>query len=116
MILGGMNHVEKPEALRPSPRVDLYLELAGLISGLLLVIILWLHTFLVATVIIGAPVFDGVARFLERYYITHTAIGLGLLFGLVHVISVSRRIPTAYRARRAVWRVAGRMRHADTFV
>jgi len=106
---------DKPEALGPNPRVDLYLELAGLVSGLLLVTFLWVHAFLNATVILGAPVFDGMARFLERYYLSPVGIGLGLLVGLIHVLSVARRIPTGYREQRSLWRVARKLRHADTY-
>ncbi|MEW6540624.1 MAG: succinate dehydrogenase [Bacillota bacterium] len=99
-----------------SPRTDLYLEAAGLVTGILLVAFLWIHAFLVAIVVFGPAAFDGTARFLEKHYLSYAGIGLGLLIGLVHVASVARRIPTGYREQRAVWRTAGRMRHTDTYV
>lgn len=108
--------MEKPEVLGRNPRVNLYLEAAGMASGLLLVAFLWVHAFLVATVIPGTATFDGMARFLEKYYLSYAGIGLGLLIGLVHVAGVARRIPAGYREQRAVWRVAGRMRHTDTYI
>lgn len=108
--------VKNAKILGHNPRVDLYLEAAGLVTGVLLVAFLWIHAFLVATVVPGPSVFDGVARFLEGYRLSHAGIGLGLLIGLVHVVSVARRIPNGYREQRSVWRVAGRMRHADTYV
>jgi len=94
----------------------LYLELAGLVTGVLLVAFLWTHAFLVATVVFGPAAFDGMARFLEDYYLSHAGIGLGLVIGLVHVAVVARRVPAGYRAQRTVWRLAGKMRHTDTYI
>ncbi|MBE0467320.1 MAG: succinate dehydrogenase [Candidatus Desulforudis sp.] len=107
--------MEKPEAPRLNPRTDLYLELTALVSGIMLVAFVWLHAFLVATVIPGAPVFDGMARFLDRYSLGQIGITLLLLAGLTHILAAARRIPTGYREQRSLWRVAGRMRHTDSY-
>lgn len=106
----------KPAALDRNPKVDLYLELTGLVSGAMLVVFLWVHAFLLATVILGASVFDNLAGVLERYYLTQVSIGLVFLIALTHIVSVARRIPTGYREHRSVWRIAGAMRHTDTYV
>lgn len=105
----------RAKALDQNPRTDMYLELTGFTSGILLVVFLWVHAFFVVTVIFGASTFNTLSRFLEQYYLTQVGIALVFLIAVAHIGSVARRIPTGFREHRSVWRVAGMMRHTDTY-
>ncbi|MDQ7790024.1 MAG: succinate dehydrogenase [Eubacteriales bacterium] len=95
-----------------NPRIDLYLDLAQLISGFLLVGFLWTHMVFVATIIIGADTFNSLAQFLDDYYLSYVGIPFIGLVALIHVIVVVRRIPNRYQD---YWRHARTIMHFDTW-
>ncbi|MBE0467677.1 MAG: succinate dehydrogenase [Candidatus Desulforudis sp.] len=95
-----------------NPRIDLYLDLALLVSGLVLIGFLWLHMLFVATVLLGADAFDRLALALDRYYLAQIGIPFIGVAALVHVLVVSRRIPNRFQD---FWRHATLVRHPDTW-
>ncbi len=99
-------------SLGRNPRADLYLDLASLISGFLLVGFLWTHMIFVATILLGTTTFNDLARFLDDYYLSYIGIPFIGLVALTHVIVVCRRIPNRYQD---YWRHARTVMHFDTW-
>jgi fumarate reductase subunit C len=100
------------KALGRNPRVDLYLDLIQLVSGLVLVGFLWIHMLLVATIFLGPETFDRLALFLDEYYLSYIGIPFIGVIALAHVAVVSRRIPNRFQD---YWRHATLVRHPDTW-
>ncbi|MBO8129474.1 MAG: succinate dehydrogenase [Peptococcaceae bacterium] len=98
--------------LGKNPRCDLYLDLAQMISGILLVGFLWTHMLFVAVILLGPATYDSFARFLDDYYLSYIGIPFIGLVALVHVITVCRRIPSRYQE---LWEHAKLVRHTDTW-
>ncbi|MEW6727046.1 succinate dehydrogenase [Desulforudis sp. 1088] len=96
-----------------SLKTDLYLDLAEMVSGLLLVGFLWTHMLFVGVILLGAQSYDSFAAFLDRYYLSYVGIPFIGLVALVHVFAVCRRIPNRYRE---FWAHARLVKHPDTWV
>ncbi|QQE80140.1 hypothetical protein [Alicyclobacillus sp. SO9] len=112
-------------AMSYNPRADFVVETVQMISGLLLVLFLWVHMIFVGTVIIGKTTFGSLASFMETWG-TGTEVGkvlsplyltiifLILVFGM-HVGTVMRRMPRQYREQKIVWQHAKLIHHYDTW-
>ena len=102
-------------ALASSPRSDFIVEMIQMVSGLLLVLFLWTHMVFVASILLGSNAFNGLALFMERYYLLPAAIVFLLLVGGAHVGAVIRRIPSRWAEQKIGWKHARLIRHADTW-
>ena len=105
----------KPRGIQ---RTAAYIDVGEMISGILLIIFIIFHLFLVFTVVFGqnGEVFDKLAKFLEEYYLFHLAlIGIAILI-LLHVILVISRIPVRLQDHMTVWRRGSAMNHFDTLL
>lgn len=100
------------KALGRSLRADLYLDLASLVTGLMLVGFLWAHMVFVATILIGATTFNDLARFFDDYYLSYVGIPIICLIAAAHVLVVLRRVPNRYQD---YWRHARTLMHFDTW-
>jgi len=94
-------------------KADLYVELAQLVSAIILVGFLWTHMFFLAVILLGVTTFDQFAAFLDRYWLSYLGIPVVILAALVHVVAVCRRIPTRYRE---FWRHVRLINHTDTWI
>lgn len=101
--------------LTRSNKSDLYLDLAELITGLLLVGFLWTHMIFVATIILGADTFNMLSEFLDKYYLSYIGIPFIVVVALFHFVIAGRRIPTRIQEQRIVWQHAKMLRHTDTW-
>ncbi|MBI5212996.1 MAG: hypothetical protein HY957_06445, partial [Nitrospirae bacterium] len=71
--------VNLQEVLIKNRKAELYIEIAELLSGLLLVGFLWGHMFFVATVLISPEIFNKVPEFLEAAYLAQIGIPATIL-------------------------------------
>lgn len=108
-----------------NPRADFLVETVQMVSGLLLVLFLWVHMLFVGTVMIGKTTFGSLASFMETWgsgsRVAHvlspldlTIVFLILVFGM-HVGAVMRRMPRQYREQKIVWQHATKIHHYDTW-
>lgn len=107
-----------PSDRRWPARLDL---LQGL-SGLALVLFMWVHLFAVSSILLGKEAMYRVAMFFEGSLIFPTpqpwivslvALAIFVLFAL-HTLLALRKIPEGYRQWRNWWRHMRGMRHEDT--
>lgn len=99
-----------------------WLDLVEGATGLLLVLFMWAHMFLVSSILLGNDAMYFVARMFEgqpvfgRPYPAIVSVIVAVVAALfaVHALSAIRRIPASYQQWRA-WREHSRtFRHADT--
>ena len=103
---------------RHIPRTAVYIDVGEMISGILLIIFIFFHLFLVFTVVFGVngEVFDKVAKFLEDYYLFQIALAAIALLILAHAILVVSRIPVRLQDQWTVFQTGSRMGHLDTLL
>ncbi len=94
------------------PRAQLLYELLSGASGLLLVVFMWGHLFLVGSILTGTRGFDWLATTLEDYYIAQPTVFAVLFLFLTHAVLASRKIPAQLRERRRMLALAKDLRRS----
>jgi fumarate reductase subunit C len=102
------------QVARPSMTTSV-VELATSLSGVALAAFMIMHMGLLFTVLVGTGAFDGLASFLEGYYLLHAAAPFLVLIIIAHIVLTARRAPTTFRQQGALFRSLGQMRHLDTY-
>lgn len=113
-------------AINYNPRADYLVETIQMVSGVLLVLFLWVHMLFVGTVILGKGTFGALASFMDTWGVPNSAashalsplnitiVFLILIFGM-HVTAVMRRMPRQFREQKVVWQHAKIIHHYDTW-
>jgi fumarate reductase subunit C len=92
------------------------IELVEMISGLLLVFFMWGHLIMLGSILFGEDTMNGLAQFLESIYLAQIgAVGIAFLV-LFHFFAAGRKLPLRLREQAAYWKLAGRLRHMDTWL
>ncbi len=100
---------------RPA-RTEAYWDLSQALSGVLLILFMWSHMILVASVNLGTGVMNAIAELLERYYLAQLGGPMiGLLF-LAHFVLAARKLPFRIREQKAIWIHSVRFNHLDTWL
>lgn len=87
-----------------------------LCTGAALLLFMWAHMLLVASVLLGPATMNALAGFLEATGLVQLGGPcIGLLF-LVHCVLTARRIPFRQQEQRAIWGHARLLRHRDTWL
>jgi fumarate reductase subunit C len=97
-------------------RTSAYLDWLQMLTGAGLVIFMWSHMILVASVNLGPGAMNTLAEFLESYYMAQVGgpmIGITLLF---HFVLASRKIPFRTHEMTSFWRNSRMLRHTDTWL
>jgi len=108
-------------SLSATPR-PAWLDLAQGVSGLVLVLFMWLHMFLVSSILLGKDAMYTVTRALEGQYLlgqTYPALVssvatavLGIF--LLHALLAMWKLPGSYREYQIFWRHSRSLSHTDT--
>ena len=99
-----------------------WLDLIQGITGLVLVLFIWVHTFMVASILLGndamyfvARLFEGEPIFGEPYPILVSIIAAFIfIIFIIHAIVAIRKIPSSYRQFQAYQNHARLFKHSDT--
>ena len=92
------------------------LEIIQAITGVLLILFLWAHVFLVSSVIISPALMNGIADFFERTYMAQIGGPLVLLLIVYHFLIAARKMPFRASEFMTFWRNARSLRHKDTWL
>lgn len=93
-----------------------YLDWIQMLSGAALIVFMWCHMLLVASVNLGSGVFDALAYFLEWTYMAQIGgPAIGILF-LVHFAVAIRKVPVTSLQQKNMWNQAKMLRHKDTWL
>ncbi|MBU1155324.1 MAG: succinate dehydrogenase/fumarate reductase cytochrome b subunit [Proteobacteria bacterium] len=102
--------------VKPPTRVSAYLDWIQMLTGAGLILFMWSHMVLVASVNIGPSVMNTIAWFFEATYMAQVGgpiIGATLL---LHFILAARKIPYTSDAQGVIWRHARMLHHTDTWL
>ncbi len=111
----------KPAALGPG-RANAWLDLLQGVSGAVLVAFMWVHMFLVSSILLGKDAMYTVTRMLEGEFlfgrpypalVSAVAVGVLAIF-LVHALVAIWKLPGSYRQYRVFWHHSRGLRHTDT--
>ncbi len=101
---------------RPSLRTAAYLDFIQMLTGVGLILFMWSHMILVASINLGPNVMNSLARFLEDTYMAQTGGPLiGAIF-LLHFILAARKLPFRSLEQKAIWQHSRRLHHLDTWL
>ena len=101
----------------PAPsRTSAYLDWLQMLTGAGLVLFMWGHMGLVASVNLGADAMNTVARFFEETYMVHVGGPMiGFTF-LLHFILAARKVPFRMEQQATIWKHSRLLHHTDTWL
>jgi fumarate reductase subunit C len=97
-------------------RTSAYLDGLQMLTGAGLIIFMWSHMVLVASVNLGADAMNTLARFFEETYMAQVGgpiIGCVFLF---HFLLAARKIPFRMEQQTAIWKHSRLLHHTDTWL
>lgn len=97
-------------------RCDAYLDWLQMLTGAGLVLFMWAHMCLVASVVISPKIMNAIAWFFEATYLAQ--LGGPLIFAgfLLHFVLASRKIPFRFEGQKLILGHAGMLHHRDTWL
>lgn len=93
-----------------------YMDWLQMLTGASLIIFMWCHMLLVASVNLGTGVFDALAAFLEYTYLAQIGGPMIAVVFLVHFVLAVRKIPVTTVQQKGIWNQARMLRHKDTWM
>lgn len=85
-------------------------------TGVALIVFMWSHMILVASVNLGPGVMNAIANFLEETYLAQTGGPLIAFIFLVHFVLAARKIPFRAKEQKMMWEHSVRFNHLDTWL
>ena len=102
--------------VRSPSRTSAYLDWLQMLTGVALVLFMWSHMILVASVNLGAGVMNALAHFLEKTYMAQVGGPIiGCIF-LLHFILAARKVPFRVDQQSTIWKLSRQLRHTDTYL
>ena len=102
--------------VKPQSGISAYLDWLQMLTGAGLILFMWSHMMLVASVNLGTEVMNKLAYFFEATYMAQVGGPLiGLTF-LVHFVLAARKIPYRTREQSTMWKHSKMLRHKDTWL
>jgi len=102
--------------VQSSSRTSAYLDWLQMLTGAALILFMWSHMILVASVILGAGVMNALAGFLEETYMAQVGGPIiGCIF-LFHFILAARKVPFRAEQQSTIWKLSRQLRHTDTYL
>jgi fumarate reductase subunit C len=108
--------VESTMYVRVSSRSSAYLDWIQMLTGVALILFMWSHMVLVASVNLGAGAMNALARFLEDTYMAQVGGPIVASIFLLHFILAARKIPFRLEQQSAIWKLSRQLRHTDTYL
>jgi fumarate reductase subunit C len=97
-------------------RTAAYLDFLQMLTGVGLILFMWSHMILVASINLGPEVMNGLARFLEDTYLAQTGGPILAAVFLVHFVLAARKLPFRSREQKEIWLHSKRLHHLDTWL
>lgn len=102
--------------VRAPSRTSAYLDWLQMLTGVALILFMWSHMILVASVNLGAGVMNALAGFLEETYMAQVGGPIiGCIF-LFHFILAARKVPFRAEQQSTIWKLSRQLRHTDTYL
>ena len=97
-------------------RVSGYLDWLQMLTGASLILFMWSHMVLVASVNLGAGAMNTIAAFFEATYMAQVG---GPLIGaafLLHFVLAARKVPFRFEQQSTMWKHSRMLHHQDTWL
>jgi fumarate reductase subunit C len=110
MAVDAISYVRSPS------RSAAYLDWLQMLTGAALILFMWSHMVLVASVNLGAGVMNAIAWFFEATYMAQVGgpiIGATLL---MHFILAARKVPFRAEQQSTIWKHSRLLHHTDTWL
>ncbi len=101
--------------LAKSPRLEAWMELFELGTGLLLLTFVQFHLLAVSSIIFGAAAFNRDSARMDEYYISYVGIPIVILAILAHGLLAMRKAPWKFQEMRVFLQHSRRLAHLDTW-
>lgn len=102
--------------VRAPSRASAYLDWLQMLTGAGLILFMWSHMVLVASVNLGPGVMNTIARFFEATYMAQVGGPIiGFTF-LLHFILAARKVPFRMEQQSTIWRHSRMLHHTDTWL
>lgn len=111
--------IDQPQPLmnvREPVRTEAYLDTLQMVTGAALILFMWSHMMLVASVNLGSGAMNTIADFLERTYMAQLGGPAIAFVFLLHFILAARKLPFRMKEQSAMWRHSVRLNHLDTWL
>lgn len=95
---------------------EAYLDFLQMLTGVALILFMWSHMILVASVNLGSGVMNAIAEFLEATYLAQTGGPVIALVFLVHFVLAARKLPFRLKEQSSIWAHSIRLNHLDTWL
>lgn len=102
--------------IKESNRTSAYFDWLQMLTGIGLVLFMWSHMVLVASVNLGAGAMNTLAYFFEATYMAQVGgpiIGATFLF---HFILAARKVPFRVEQQSGIWKHSRMLHHTDTWL
>jgi len=101
----------------PAPsRISAYLDWLQMLTGAGLILFMWSHMIMVASVILGPGVMNALAGFLEEYYMAQLGGPIVAFIFLLHFVLAARKVPFRTEQQSTIWKLSRQLRHTDTWL
>jgi fumarate reductase subunit C len=87
-----------------------------MLTGAALVLFMWSHMLLVASVIPSPRVMNAIAAFLEETYMAQVGGPIIACIFLLHFILAARKVPFRVEQQTTIWQLSRQLRHTDTYL
>ena len=102
--------------VRPRTGISAYLDLLQMLTGTGLILFMWSHMVLVASVNLGTGAMNTLAHFFEASYIAQVGGPvIGFIF-LLHFVLAARKLPFRLEEQSTIWKHARMLHHTDTWL
>ncbi len=93
-----------------------YLDGLQMLTGVGLIMFMWTHMILVASVNLGADAMNTLAQFFEDTYMAQVGGPIIALTFLFHFILAARKVPFRAEQQSTIWKHSRMLRHTDTWL
>ncbi len=105
-----------PVTAAKSGKTDAILDWLQMISGVALIIFVFMHMTLVSSVLINPGIMDAIAHTYEANYMAQVGGPLLFLLFLFHFYLAARKIPFRLEGQKTIWAHAKMLNHRDTWL
>ncbi len=93
-----------------------YLDGLQMLTGVGLIMFMWTHMILVASVNLGADAMNTLAQFFEDTYMAQVGGPIIAFTFLLHFILAARKVPFRAEQQSTIWKHSRMLRHTDTWL
>ena len=102
--------------VKPYSGISAYLDWLQMLTGAGLILFMWSHMILVASVNLGPGVMNTLAYFFEATYMAQVGGPIIALTFMVHFVLAARKIPYRTQEQSTLWKHSKMLHHKDTWL